>query len=56
MPNTKNRPVAHNKATPTWERNVVLDKADLRDRPYMPSVMIIPAQVLAPKLNVPVLN
>ena len=36
--------------------NVVPDSIDLRDRPYIPSVMVIPAEVLAPKVNIPVLN
>jgi hypothetical protein len=47
---------APRKTTPGWKRNVVPDKVDLRDRPYMPSVMVIPAQVLAPKVEIPVLN
>lgn len=36
--------------------NVVPDALDLRDRPYMPSVMMIPAEVLSPAVNIPVLN
>src|SRR3954471_18704628 len=36
--------------------NVVPDSIDLRDRPYMPSVMLIPAEMLAPAIDIPVLN
>jgi hypothetical protein len=36
--------------------NVVPDGIDLRDRPYMPSVMLIPAEMLAPAIDIPVLN
>ncbi len=35
---------------------VVPDALDLRDRTYMPSVMLIPAEELLPTLNVPVLH
>jgi hypothetical protein len=38
------------------KKNVVPDSIDLRDRPYTPSVMIVPAEVLAPKIDIPVLN
>ncbi|RZU41781.1 C1 family peptidase [Edaphobacter modestus] len=38
------------------KRNVVPDSIDLRDRAYQPSVMLIPAEVLAPSINIPVLN
>lgn len=38
------------------KRNVVPDAIDLRDRPYQPSVMLIPAEVLAPAISIPVLN
>src|SRR5664279_3237724 len=45
-------------SSPRWKfsRNVVPDSIDLRDRPYIPSVMVIPAEVLSPKLNIPILN
>ncbi len=36
--------------------SVVPDSIDLRDRVYMPSVMLIPAQQLPPKIKIPVLN
>jgi len=36
--------------------NVVPDAIDLRDRPYMPSVMMIPAEMLTPTIDIPVLN
>jgi hypothetical protein len=40
-----------------WPKtNVVPDSVDLRDRPYQPSVMLIPAEMLAPSINIPVLN
>jgi hypothetical protein len=38
------------------KRNVVPDSIDLRDRPYQPSVMLIPAEMLAPSIQIPVLN
>ncbi|MDE1178696.1 MAG: C1 family peptidase [Edaphobacter sp.] len=41
---------------PLPKTNVVPDAIDLRDRPYMPSVMLIPAQMLLPRLKIPVLN
>ncbi len=47
---------AATKAAPILKRNVVPDSIDLRDRPYMPSVTLIPAEVLVPKINIPVLN
>src|SRR5262249_16523956 len=37
-------------------RNVVPDSVDLRDRIYTPSVTVIPAEKLPPKIDVPVLN
>jgi hypothetical protein len=43
-------------ALPKFLRNVVPDSIDLRDRPYIPSIMVIPAEVLAPKVKIPVLN
>jgi len=38
------------------KRNVVPDSIDLRDRQYQPSVMLIPAEMLAPSIEIPVLN
>lgn len=38
------------------KRNVIPDKIDLRDRPYMPPVAVIPNALLAPKTDIPVLN
>ncbi len=45
-------------AAPKKERkkNVVADSIDLRDRPYMPSVTVIPAASIPPPLYIPVLN
>ena len=37
-------------------RNVVPDSIDLRDRPYIPSIMVIPAEVLSPEDRLPVLS
>jgi hypothetical protein len=44
------------RALPTFLRNVVPDSIDLRDRPYIPSIKIIPAEVFAPKVDTPILN
>lgn len=41
---------------PGIARNVVPDRLDLRDRPYMPSVAVIPGQTLEPKFEIPVLD
>jgi hypothetical protein len=45
-------------APPKKERkkNVVADSIDLRDRPYMPSVTVVPAARIPPPLYIPVLN
>lgn len=45
-------------SSPKWKfsRNVVPDSIDLRDRPYIPSVMVIPAEVLSPEIDIPILN
>ncbi len=56
---TKTRPnPVRKKAAASYipKRNVVPDSIDLRDRPYIPSVTVIPAEVLAPKVDIPVLN
>ncbi|MFA5914209.1 MAG: C1 family peptidase [Burkholderiales bacterium] len=37
-------------------RNVVPDRLDLRDRPYMPPVAVIPGQTLERKIDIPVLD
>jgi hypothetical protein len=37
-------------------RNVVPDRLDLRDRPYMPPVAVIPGQELPPRMEIPVLD
>jgi len=44
------------RALPKFLHNVVPDSIDLRDRPYIPSIKIIPAEVFAPKVSIPVLN
>lgn len=41
---------------PGINRNVVPDHLDLRDRPYMPPVAVIPGQQLDPRMDIPVLN
>lgn len=38
------------------KRNVVPDRIDLRDRPYLPSVATAPSAVLEPKTNISVLD
>jgi len=46
-------------AAPTstnFVRKVIPDSVDLRDRPYVPSITVIPAEIFAPKVNIPVLN
>ena len=45
-----------NSMFPKLRRNVVPDSIDLRDRIYMPSVTVVPAEMLAPKISIPVLN
>ena len=51
------RPVKRSaRALPKFLRNVVPDTIDLRDRPYIPSIKIIPAEVFAPKVDTPILN
>jgi hypothetical protein len=42
--------------SPQFVRNVVPDRLDLRDRPYMPAVAVIPGKTLAPRMDIPVLN
>src|SRR5512134_562676 len=37
-------------------RNVVPDALDLRDRPYLPTVLAPPAEEMAPLVQLPVLN
>lgn len=39
-----------------FKRNVAPDRIDLRDRPYLPTVAIIPDSVLEPWTTIPVLN
>jgi hypothetical protein len=41
---------------PRFLHNVVPDSVDLRDRPYLPSITVIPAEQLEPSVNIPVLN
>ena len=38
------------------KRNVVPDRLDLRDRPYLPSISVTPGNELSPKFALPVLN
>ena len=38
------------------KRNVVPDSIDLRDRIYMPSVTVVPAEMLNPNEQIPILN
>src|ERR1700743_11660 len=43
-------------AKPVRKKNVVPDSIDLRDRVYLPSVKAAPSEMLAPQVEVPVLN
>lgn len=52
----KNVTAAAKKAPPKYLRNVVPDSIDLRDRPYIPSIQVIPSEVLAPRVKIPILN
>jgi hypothetical protein len=45
-----------NPKKPERKTNVVADSIDLRDRPYMPSVTVVPAASIPPPLYIPVLN
>jgi hypothetical protein len=38
------------------KRNIVPDKLDLRDRPYLPAVAVLPPPSLEPKVKLPVMN
>ena len=38
------------------KRNVVPDRLDLRDRPYMPAIAVTPGNELSPQIALPVLN
>lgn len=38
------------------KRNVVPDRLDLRDRPYLPAIRVTPGQEMRPKIVLPVLN
>jgi hypothetical protein len=50
------KPVKTPAKIPGIKRNVVPDRLDLRDRPYLPPVAVIPGQELAPRIDLPVLN
>src|SRR5262245_20143110 len=41
---------------PRFVRNVVPDRLDLRDRPYLPPVAVIPGRELKPRMTIPVLD
>lgn len=43
------------KSATRLKRNVVPDRIDLRDRPYQPTVAVIPGATLEPKTDIPVL-
>ena len=38
------------------KRNVAPDRLDLRDRPYLPAIVIAPTAEMRPKLKLPVLD
>lgn len=44
------------KANPAHKKNVVPDSVDLRDRIYNPSVTLVPSEMLAPAVDIPVLD
>ena len=48
--------MATKKIASRLKRNVVPDSIDLRDRPYQPTVAVIPGAALEPKTDIPVLN
>jgi len=54
MARTARRTAGRPKLTPT--RNVVPDRLDLRDRPYMPTLLAPPDARMAPRLKLPVLD
>jgi len=54
MARTARRTAGRPKLTPT--RNVVPDRLDLRDRPYMPTLLAPPDAEMAPRLKLPVLD
>lgn len=43
-------------AKPARKKNVVPDGIDLRDRVYSPSLAVVPVQMLAPQVDIPVLD
>src|SRR5512139_3216183 len=45
-----------NRSMPAFVRNVVPDRLDLRDRPYLPAVQTIPSQMMKPRYKLPVLH
>jgi hypothetical protein len=44
------------KTKPVRKKNVVPDSIDLRDRLYAPSVTLVPSDVVAPDVDIPVLD
>lgn len=48
--------MATKKSTSSLKRNVVPDRIDLRDRPYLPTVAVIPGATLEPEADIPVLH
>lgn len=48
--------MAAKKSPSPLKHNVVPDSIDLRDRPYQPTVAVIPGATLEPRINIPVLN
>jgi hypothetical protein len=49
-------PKSKSKRSSVPKRNVVPDKLDLRDRPYLPAVAVLPPPSLKPTLKLPVMN
>ena len=57
MKQTKKNPgIKKSTSTIIPKRNVVPDRIDLRDRPYLPPVAVVPGPTLEPKHHLPVLN
>lgn len=44
------------KSATRLKRNVVPDRIDLRDRPYQPTIAVIPGATLEPQTDLPVLH
>ena len=50
------RPVPTKKKPVARKKSVVPDSIDLRDRPYLPSITVVPKEIIPPNIDIPVLN